>query len=463
MVRLLVFSAFLSLIAAFLLCSLFIPAFNQIMAEHLTSVSLFQLNNLGLFVGATLLAGILSGLYPAFYLTRFDPVEVLAGGRRSGRIRSAFRKNMVVIQFVISTVLIIGMITVYNQMNYINNRSLGFDKENLIIIPARSQQISQSYDVFREELLRNAQISSVSATFDLPGNPFFSNGDFYRKGYPEDYIDLIVLRSDYDYLKALDMEIVAGRGFSREFSQDIERAVILNEAAVQRIGWTLEEAVGQIMDRGDPEEPLEVIGVTKNFNFKSLRREVEPAAIILSPDWIRAIAVRIQGGDLERNLGVIQSSWEQVFPGEQFEYSFMDSRMAHLYTREYKMQSIFVVFSGLSILVACLGLFGLAAYTAEVKTKEIGIRKTLGASLGSVTMLLSKEFIKWIIIANLIAWPAAYYFMSRWLQNFAYRIHLGWEVFAISLLLLLIISWCTVLFQTLKAALANPVNSLRYE
>lgn len=456
-------SAMISLGLAFVICASFIPVFNQIMAEKLSTISLLQVKNIVLCVSATLLAGILSGLYPAFYLTGFDPVDVLKGRPTSGRAKSVFRKNMVVIQFVISTVLLIAMFTVYEQMQFVRNRSLGFAKDNLIIIPARSQKISQSYDLFRAELLQSTRVSAVSATFDLPGNPFFSNGDFYRKGYPEDYIDLIILRSDYDYLDTLNMEILAGRGFSREFGQERERAIILNEAAVKRIGWTPEEAVGQIMDRGDPDAPLEVIGVVKNFNFKSLRREVEPAVIVLSPDRIRAIAVRTQTGDAERNLKLIQAGWEKVFPGEQFEYSFMDGRLEQQYSREYKMQRIFVVFAALSILVACLGLFGLAAYTAEVRTKEIGIRKTLGASMGSVTLLLSKDFIKWIIIANIIAWPAAYYFMNRWLQNFAYRIQLDWEVFLISLLLLLTISWCTVVFQALKAGLANPVDALRYE
>ena len=458
-----VLSALISLFVAVVLCSLFIPAFNQIMAEKITTISLLQINNLVLFVGATLLAGILSGLYPAFYLTRFDPVEVLKGGNRSGKASSVFRKNMVVVQFIISTVLIIGMFTVYDQMSFVRNRSLGFTKENLVIIPARSQQISQSYDSFRSELLQNPQISSVSATFDLPGNPFFSNGDFYKKGEPENFIDLIIIRSDFDYPKTLDMEILAGRGFSRDFGRDATGAIILNEAAIQKIGWTPEEAVGQIMDRGDPESPLSVIGVVKNFNFKSLRRKVEPAVIMLSPDYIRAIAIRVKDGDLERTLGIVRQGWDKVFPGVQFEYSFMDSRLQQLYTREHKMQNIFVVFSALSILVACLGLFGLAAYTAEVKTKEIGIRKTLGASLHSVTLLLSKEFLKWIFVANVIAWPVAYYVMNRWLQNFAYRINMGLRVFILSMLLLLLISMGTVIFQTLKAALANPVDSLRYE
>jgi len=456
-------SALLSLVVACGLCLLLIPAFNHIIAEKLSIGLIFRLQNLVSIIGITLTVGILSGLYPAFYLTRFDPARVLKGGSLSGRGKSAFRQNMVVIQFVISTALIIGMFTVYRQMQYIQTRPLGFEKDNLVVIPARSQQISRGYDSFRSELLQHGQVISVSASSDLPGDPLFGNGSVYNRLESDENINLTLMTSHYDYVDALGLEILAGRGFSWEFSTDTPGTMILNEAAANRIGWTPDEAVGKKLDRGDPETTFQVVGVVKNFHYQSLRREVEPAAVMLFPNLMTMISVRIVPGDLERTLSLIREKWEGAFPGELFEYSFLDSRIHQMYEKERKMQNIFAVFSSLSILVACLGLFGLAAFTAEVKTKEIGIRKTLGASTSSVTYLLSKEFVRWIIIANVVAWPLAWFMMNRWLQDFAYRITMGWSVFLIAGFLTLFIALSTSIFQTLKAAFANPVDSLRYE
>ncbi|MGB2908116.1 MAG: ABC transporter permease [Candidatus Aminicenantaceae bacterium] len=490
-----VLSALLSLAVAVVLCSLFIPLFNQVFVQGLSADILLQPANLALLIGITIAVGVLSGLYPAFYLTRFDPIQVLKGGLHSGSGRSVFRKNMVIFQFVVSTVLIIGMFIVYNQMRYIQTRSLGFKKDNLVVIQARSQQIPQGFESFRSELMQNARIVSVAAAFDMPGNAFFSNGDFYSREEGEQFVDLIRIQCGFDYVENLEMEILAGRGFSREFGADSSETttssgaassasistppasaesgsippILLNEAAVRTIGWTPEEAIGKKIDRGGPETEFQVIGVVRDFNFKSLRREVQSAALMLAPDEIRVVAVRIRPSDyddqeaVQNTLGFIKQKWESTFPGEQFEYSFLGDRINELYRGEQTMQNIFVVFTALSILVGCLGLFGLAAFTAETRTKEIGIRKTLGASSGSVTLLLSREFIKWILLANVVAWPAAYYLMNRWLMNFAYRINISLGVFLLSLLIILSVSLGTIIVQTLRAAIANPVDSLRYE
>lgn len=455
-------SAFISLVIALVLCFLFIPIFNQIFSAKLSMDQLFQLKNLIFLLGVTLAAGILSGLYPAFYLTRFDPATVLKGSSFSGKSQSAFRKNMVVFQFVISTILIFGMFTVYQQMRYIQTRSLGFDRENVVVIPTSSRQITKGFDSLRQELMQNTQIVSVSAAADLPGDPRYSNGAFRHRDL-EEPVNLIFFTVDYDYLDTLKLEILAGRGFSREFSTDAGNAVIFNEAAVKRFGWTPEEAVGKQFERGEDNPPLKVLGVVKDFNFKSLHTAVEPIVIRLSSNAGGFLSVRILPGNLEKTLGFIQQKWESIFSGEQFDYSFLDNRIQQLYTKEKNMQNIFVAFSGLSILVACLGLFGLAAFTAEIKTKEIGVRKVLGASSFRVVTLLSKEFVRWVILANLLAWPVAYWLMNEWLQNFAYRIKMGWLVFLVSGFLTLCIATIAFIFQALKAALANPVDSLRYE
>jgi putative ABC transport system permease protein len=455
-------SALLSLALALVLCALFIPLFNQLFSVELSLSLLFQLKNVLIIFAITLLAGFFSGLYPALYLTRFDPVLVLKGSSLSGIGRSVFRRNMVLFQFLISTILIFGMFIVYRQMRYIQTRSLGFDRENVVVIPARSQQVSQNYDAFRSELLQNTQVVSVSASTDLPGDPLYGNGHVARQDSDEP-INMIFFTADYDYVETLKIEVLAGRYFSRDFGTDTGGTVILNHAAVKRIGWTPEEAVGKILRRGDNVPPLQVIGVVRDFNFKSLRTEIEPVIIQLTSNRISFISVRIAPGTIERSLEFIRQKWESSFPGEQLDYTFLDSRIQDLYEKERKMQNLFVVFSILAILVACLGLYGLAAYTAEVKTKEIGIRKILGASTRSVTYLLSKEFIKWIFIANVLAWPLGWFFMNKWLQNFAYRIHIGWSVCLFTILVTLLTALISFVFQALKAAWANPVDSLRYE
>jgi putative ABC transport system permease protein len=259
------------------------------------------------------------------------------------------------------------------------------------------------------------------------------------------------------------MEVLAGRTFSKDFSTDIVGTLILNESATQRFGWTPKEAVGKKVNGPYSEGPAHIVGVVRNFNYMSLRREVEPMVFLLDPEYIRAISVRIMPGNLERALGFIQDKWQSSFPGEQFDFGFLDSNVNQLYAREEKMQKIFFIFSSLSILVACLGLLGLVSFTSEIRTKEIGIRKVLGASTGSVIVLLSKEFIKWIILANVVAWPLAWFMMNKWLQNFAYRVSIGWFVFVLAAFVTMLIAIFTFIFQTIKTACADPINSLRYE
>jgi len=452
--------AFVSLFLAIVMSSLFTQAYNGIFAENLSLSVFLQLKNLIILVGATFAVGVLAGLYPAYYLTRFEPAGVLKGGPLAASGKSVFRRNMVIIQFSISIMLIVGVFTVYKQMRFIQTRSLGFDKENVVIIPVRSQQIAQNYRAFRNELMQNPQIISASASSEVPADSHYSNSHV-NPPESDEPISMILFSSDYDYVETYRMEVIAGRAFSRDFSTDTEGTIILNESAAQRIGWTPEEAVGKKLEGGYSDSPAH--GVVKNFNFKSLRREVEPMALFLYPNYIRAISVRIMPGDIGKTLNFIQKKWEGAFPGEQFEYSFLDNRINQLYESEKKMQNIFIIFASLSILVACLGLFGLVSFTSEVRTKEIGIRRVLGASTGSVVLLLSIEFIKWIILANIVAWPLAWFIVNKWLQNFAYKANIGWIVFLLSGFITMLIAIFTFIFQTIKTACANPVDSLRYE
>jgi len=364
--------------------------------------------------------------------------------------------------FILSFMLIIGLFTVYRQMKYIQTQSLGFDKENVVILPVRSQQISQNYSSFRNELKNNSQIISISTSSEVPADTHYSNSH-YSRPESEEPVLLYLFFTDYDYIDTYRMEILAGRAFSKDFSTDTAGTLILNETAAQRFGWTPEEAVGKKLEGPYSEGPAQVVGVVKNFNYNSLRQEIEPLTLLLDPEYIRAISVRIMPGNFERTLDFIKGKWQSTFPGEQFEFSFLDDRVNQLYTSEKKMQKIFIIFSSLSILVACLGLLGLVSFTSEIRTKEIGIRKVLGASIVSVVVLLSKEFIKWVLIANIVAWPLAWFMMNKWLQNFAYRVNIGWIVFVLAALVTMFIAIFTFIFQTIKTACSNPADSLRYE
>jgi len=454
--------AVIALSFAIALVSLFIPAYNNIFDDNLSMHSFLQVKYMIMLIGIALVVGFLAGLYPAFYLTKFEPAGILKSSPMLGSGKSIFRRNMVVIQFIISIALIIGTLTVYTQMKYIQTKSLGFDKENVVLLPVRSQQVVQSYESFRNELLRHSQIQSLAVSSDLPGETFYSNTNFLSRERTDEPVSLIVLMTDYDFVDTYRMDLAAGRIFSREFSSDTAGTIMLNEAAVQRFGWTPQQAIGKDLFyfRGSIGK---IVGVTKDFNYRSLHTKVEPMALILDPNDIRAISVRIQPGNIKPTIEFIRQKWEAAFPGELFEFSFLDNRMNLLYENEMKMQNIFIIFSCFSIFVACLGLFGLSVFIAAERTKEIGIRKVLGASLGKIILLLSKEFITWIIIANIVAWPLAWFIMNKWLQNFAYRVNIGIWIFILSASLALIIALITVSYQSIKAALANPVESLRYE
>ncbi|MCP4727742.1 MAG: FtsX-like permease family protein, partial [bacterium] len=445
-----------------LILSLFIPVYNIILSEDISFASFISLENLLIFAAIIIVVGLVSGLYPAFYLTRFDPANVLKGGVQTGSGRSAFRRNLVVIQFVISIALIIGTFTVYLQMSFIQNRDIGFDKDNVIVIHAGSANVDQNYSAFKDELIRDPKISSVAVSSDVPGVIHYSNTNFIDIHRPNEPVMLSWFVTDFDFVNTYGMNITAGRTFSEDYGTDTTATLILNETAAKRFGWTAEEAVGKelLFSR---EQAGTIVGVVKDFNYRSVHLEIEPLAIALNPNVITYVSIKILPGEIGRTLENIRQKWENTFPGEQFEYNFLDSRINQLYDNEIKMKNIFIVFSCFSILVACLGLFGLATFIAEERTKEIGIRKVLGAEFSNLYLMLSRDFIIWILIANIIAWPAAWYYMNKWLQNFVYRADIGIAIFLVSAFITVIIAFITISTQIIRSALKNPVDSLRYE
>jgi putative ABC transport system permease protein len=457
--------AFISLILALLLIRLFIPVFNAMSGKSLSMGMLFRASNWIILIGIALAAGLLAGIYPAFFLTRFDPAKVLKGGAQSGTGKSIFRRSMAVIQFVISIILIIGTLIVYKQMDYIQNKSLGFDKENVIIIPADSKQVSQNIDTFRNTLTEDTRIKSFAVSSNIPGSSRFSD-TAYKRTDSDDVFSLIFMETDYEFVDTYGFDVIHGRKFSKEFGTDIEGAIMINHAAAREIGYTPEEAIGKRLLRFvnvNEFSELTIIGVVQDFHFKSLHRIIEPCLLVLDPENFDTLSVRIMPGDVRGAIGFIQQKWGEIFPGEQFEYTFLDNRITLLYKNEGRMRNLFLIFSILSIFVACLGLFGLAAFTAEERTKEIGVRKVLGASTANILLLLCKEFAKWVLVANVIAWPVAYFIMHKWLQNFAYQTGVGFWPFILSAVLALLIALFTVSYQSIKAAITDPVECLRYE
>jgi putative ABC transport system permease protein len=458
--------AFIALILAVLLIKVFIPVFNTIANKSLSTGLLYLPKNLVILIGITLFTGLLAGLYPAFYLTAFEPAKVLKGSALSGTGKSAFRRSMAVLQFVISITLIIGTLIIYRQMEYIQNKSLGFDKENVVLITTESNTVRQNIDFFCNTLKDDARILSVGASSNVPGSSMFSDTVF-KRGDSDELFNLIYMATDYEFVDTYKFRVIEGRQFSKEFGTDIQGAVMINEAAAKEIGYTPEEAVGKKLNRAttSPEEYIEgtIVGVVEDFHFKSLHRTIEPFLLMLNFEYIRIISIRIQPGDVRGTLDFIHQKWVETFPEEEFDYSFLDDRINLLYESEGKIRNIFLVFSILSIFVACLGLFGLAAFTAQERTKEIGVRKVLGASEINVFVLLSKEFTKWVFLANIIAWPVAYFVMTKWLQNFAYRMDMGLWPFVSAAVLAFMIALITVSYQFIRAALTDPVDYLRYE
>ncbi|MBN1300708.1 MAG: ABC transporter permease [Melioribacteraceae bacterium] len=465
-IQFLVESVILTLIAvvlAIVFIKLLLPSFNDIAGKNLELSFFDNFTALPAIVAFAALVGLLAGLYPAFVLTSFMPVNVLRGNMGMKGKRSWLRSGLVVFQFGISVVLFVGTFVVYNQLDYIQNRKLGFNKDQLVIIE-KTDDLADRLKAFKQNLLDNPNILSVTNHSSVPGGGF-GNTVYQVEGMGSNENHLFWLWfADYDLADTYQLEMAEGRFFSEEFPSD-SAGVVLNEKAVKALG--LENPIGKrLIDRGrNPEETrfMPIIGVVKDFNFESLHSEIRPMAIFPIRFNGRVTAVRISAQNIRSTMDSIEKTWKDFAFDQAFEFTFMDDEFARVYEAERKTGELFTAFSILAVLIACLGLFGLAAFITEQKTKEIGIRKVMGASIGGILFLLVKEFSKWVIIANIIAWPMAYYAMSRWLEGFAYKIDLGWWIFITSGFISLIVAIMTVSSQVIKAASQNPARSLRTE
>jgi putative ABC transport system permease protein len=461
-------SLLISLIAMLLalgLAWLFLPVFNQLSGKHM-ELGFFSrpwlLPSLLLLV---LIVGVLAGSYPAFFLSAFRPIAVLKGQMAGGFRTSYLRNGLVVFQFFVSIFLMVSTAVIYRQLGYIRNRQLGFDRSQVLIIQ-NTYALGTQARAFEEKLRQLPGVDGVTMTGYLPTSDN-RNDDAIFLSPDLDIKKSISMQTwpvDDAYIPVLGMQIVAGRNFSREMLTD-SMAVIVNESAVRLMQGQkpLESKLYTIDDiKTKKVKEYHIVGVVKDFNFNSLRQVVTPVVLFLQPDQ-GSIAVRVRGGTIRGLQQQIETEWRKMAPLQPFSYAFMDDEFNNIYRNEQRMGGIYLSFSLLAILIACLGLFGLAAYAAEQRTREIGIRKVLGASVGGIVRLLSRDFLRLVIVSAGISFPLAWWAMHRWLQDFAYRITIGWEVFVLAGVVAMGIALLTVCFQAIRAALANPVVSLRNE
>ncbi len=458
----------LAMVVALVLVAVCLPSFNAISAKNLSALRLFSPTLLAVLVALPIIVGVLAGSYPAFFLSSFRPISVLKGGAGSpadgAGNSSGLRSGLVVFQFMMSMVLIVGTIIVYRQITYIQTKNVGFNRDQILTVNDMFT-IGKQAEVFKQEVLRMPGVVSGSISGYLPTPSNRSDNSFFPEGAPDQKtaVQMQQWGVDHDYVQTLGMQMVQGRDFSRQFGTD-STGILLNESAAKLFGGNV---IGKrIMRFDDPQnkttKAYTVIGVVKNFHFESLRRNIGALSMTLDANS-GAASFRLSSENLPALIKQIEAKWKQVAPGQPFSYGFMAEDFDAIYRAEQRIGTIAITFAGLAILIACLGLFGLAAFTAEQRTKEIGVRKVLGASVGSIVTLLSKDFLKLVLIAILIASPIAWYAMYRWLQDFAYKIDIEWWVFALAGLLAVGIALLTVSFQSVKAALMNPVKSLRSE
>jgi putative ABC transport system permease protein len=455
-------------VIALVLVTFTMPLFNSISGKTLTMEYFTKLQFVAGFFCLFVLVSFIGGSYPAFFLSAFRPVEVLQGRLRRGTKSSVLRVALVSLQFTVSIVLIIGTLMVDKQLNFVRNRKLGYNKDHVIALRIRNEETQKKYEAIKTELLRHPNIMSVTASSSLPlGRNSFSA--HHAVGKPESELTMLFSQIvDEDFIDTYDIEIVKGRNFSKDFPTDRKEAVIINEAAVRKLGWQ-DNPLGQQIEvfmSLDKKKRFKVIGVAKDYHFESLHKEIEPLILYNSNpfgDNYYRISMRTAPERIQETVAFVKSKWNEFDSQYPLEYVFLDEQYDELYRAEERLGRLFGYFTTLAIIIGCLGLFGLSAFSAEQRTKEIGIRKVLGATIPGVIVLLVREFTKWVLLAVVIAWPLGYYIMNKWLQNFAYRTSLEFGTFLLAAALALIISVITVVYQAARAAIANPIESLRYE
>jgi len=453
----------LAFIVAVAFVYLLMPLFRNVVGKAWLSIPLFDDPTLpGLLIVFSLVIGLIAGIYPSLVLSSYEPIEVIRGKSSRGSHKSVLRNSLVVFQFAMSIILLVGTFVVREQMNYTQNKNLGFDKEQVLVINTLGE-MGEKIGVFKEELKKDPSVLSISTSTSVPGKSFNNLGsglESTKRGQATNIYGV-----DDEFKDVFKIELLKGRFFSRKIASD-SQAVVLNESMANL--WGVEEIDGSRMNisiKGF--SPFNIIGIIKDFHYESFHEKIRPLEMVMIPglaSWSESyISVRLDTRNTLASIKTIEETWSSLLPGIPFDYTFMDDIYSEQYNNEKRTGNVFSVFTFLALFVACLGLVGLTSFTLEQRTKEIGVRKVLGASVQGLVAKLSGEFTKWVIVANLISWPLAYFIMDSWLSNFAYRIEIEWWMFVVAGFGALLISLITVSLQSIKAARKNPVNSLKYE
>lgn len=451
------FMSILAFVFSVILVLISLPWFNSITGKSFDIYDMYNWQTLPYLAVGVLVLGILSGLYPAFYLSSFKPMEVLKSKSVKRNKGISLRGTLVVFQFVISIFLIIGTLVIYHQMRFIQSVNLGFNKDQVVILHG-ADALAGKVETFKEQLIPDHNIKNISSSQTLPGKGFMNWGCGVEGR--DGWLTLNMNLTDYDFLNTYELQMASGRFFSKDFLSD-SSAIIINENALKVLGWD-DPLQRKINMNG---QSLHIVGVIKNYHYESLHSEVRPMGMIMFPEgWTPTyLSIKISGEEIPETLALIEQKWKEISGGYPYHYSFFDQEYQKLYENEAQTSSMFIFFAIIAIFIACLGLFALSSFVAEQRTKEIGIRKVNGAGVTNILILLSSNFTKWVLIAFVISLPLGILVMQQWLDNFAYKTNLHWWIFAIAGLAALAIAIFTVSFQSLKAAVRNPVDALRYE
>jgi ABC-type antimicrobial peptide transport system permease subunit len=453
------FMALLALLFALICVAVLLPEFNSLTGKNLNGMSIIDGSMFFYSLVLALITGLLAGVYPAIYLSSFSPSCVLKGKLRSGTKSRYFRGALVVFQFSLSIILLLGTFIIRDQLTYMQDKNLGINKDNIIYMEMRGK-LKNNHDVFRTELAKHPEIKSVTTSSELPTNiRWATTGVDWEGKIPGYRIHWSVMSVDFDYIDTFGLEILEGRNFSKEMSTDTNAAYIINETGAAVLGN--ESAIGKKFSLWDTEGTI--IGVTRDFHINSLHEQIEPLIIKVNPHWNSFVYVKISSNYIRDVIAIIEEIHQRMNPDYPFQFHFLDAEYEDIYLSEKRTGRLFQYFSFLAIFISCLGLFGLSSFMAEQRTKEIGIRKVLGAKVSAILLQLLRDFTKWVLIANVIAWPIGYYAMKQWLKNFAYQTDFDWNIFLLSGVITLLIAVTTVGFKSLRVATANPVDSLRYE
>lgn len=450
----------IALLLSSILLSLAVPAFNEMAGKQLDFNPITNGWVLIIFVTITFFVGVLAGTYPAFFLSNFKPTLVLKGNYVSNIKGQLLRKGLVVFQFAIAFVIMVGTYIIYSQLDFMLNKNMGFDREQTLVISLPKDSIGDL--TIKNEMLKIAGVQSVSRMIELPGKMVRTTNFWYEGAKDNRPENLYYFSGDVDLLNTLSMRMKSGEYF-REGTQQFGKEFVINETALRHFGWTEDEAIGKLMNIGGRgEAPGKIIGVIEDFHFKHLHDKIDPLVMFLEPSYEGLfMAVRMKTNDVKETVTKIESAWKTLVPQHDFEYHFLDETFDKLFDQEKRLGQLFGIFTGLAIFVSCLGLFGLASFTMEQSRKSVAVRKVLGASVSNIVMMMSRDFLTLVLIGLMIAAPVAWYFMDRWLDGFAYHVSFNWMVFLYCALAGAIVAFVTVSYHSLRAATTNPVNSLK--